>query len=211
MTTPGSSGGALVVAGEPVFIRLPRGYLVLVALAVLVLIVLAYWVGHSRGHRAGVASMTPADPVEPLLAQENPAPPPDFLAVNPGGSGQGPGPAGASTNPASRRGAAAGAGTDPRREGMNYFVLAHYPRSEAQRLSDFLGRGGVETFIAASHNAGLFQVLALEGFSRDEIKSERRTRLEQRLRQLGREWKEQHKGAGDLSDLFLSRYKPAAR
>lgn len=93
-----------------------------------------------------------------------------------------------------------------RKPGLNYMVLAQYPRDEAEKLAAFMQRSQVATIIVPSNNARLFHVIALRGFTRDEITSQAKKDFERELLRLGRKWQQEEKGAGNLSDMYLDRY-----
>lgn len=93
-----------------------------------------------------------------------------------------------------------------RKPGLNYMVLAQYPRDEAEKLAAFMQRSEVATIIVPSNNARLFQVVALRGFTRDELTSQSRRDFERELLRLGRKWQQEEKGAGNLSDMYMTRY-----
>jgi hypothetical protein len=83
---------------------------------------------------------------------------------------------------------------DPRREGLNYFIIAHYREDEAERLVEFLWQQGVEAAAFRPHNASLFQVVALRGFTATEL-DDAGKQYRQSILALGRLWKEKYRGS----------------
>lgn len=180
------SFGDWLAGGEPVVLRLPKGVALLIAVGVLLLILVAYWVGHARGgaaadsrHRQQIESMqtTRASGPIPLLDE------------------------GRSKQPPPNDAQPAGSPRDPRLPGLNYLLLAWYPEQEARRLASFLSERGVETFITTSNNARLFYVIGAQGF--EQPRSGPGKTYEDQLRRLGREWKAHNGNRGeDLSTMW---------
>lgn len=178
----------------PILIRVPRGYAVLAAAGVVLVVVLAYWVGHTRGYRAAERDLTVSEaPVTPAVV----LPPASSNNAIPSGS-----PATSAVSTTSD----VTPKVDPRREGLNYYILAHYPLTEAQRLARFLREGGVEAYAIPVQNKGLAQVVAGRGFTAQEIGSPAANEYRDRLRALGKQWQARQKGANDLSDMYLDRF-----
>lgn len=80
-------------------------------------------------------------------------------------------------------------GSDPRRAGLNYFVLIHTQRGNAERLAKFYREHGVEAYAMQAKNGSLYRVVALPGYARGERSSEAVGRLEQRIKDAQRKWK----------------------
>jgi len=181
-----------LTGGEPVVLRLPKGVALLIAAGVLLLILVAYWVGHARGgaaadarHRQQLDSQvgTRVTVPVPVIVEQNTGPknPPNDAAP-------------------------AGSPRDPRVPGLNYLLLAWYPEEEARRLASFLSQRGVETFITTSNNARLFYVVGSQGFERTGSGPART--YEGELRRLGREWKAHNGGRGeDLSTMWWKKHE----
>lgn len=176
-------------AGTPVVLRLPRGWAVLLGVALIGLIVLAYWTGHSRGYTAAEVALgqqeteirTGRAPVElPVgagdeMVQATPVAPP---AVR-----------------------------DGRQPGKNYLMLALYPESEALRLQRFLAARGVETWVVPSNN-GLFHVVGTKGYTREERSAGADKDYYDLMRRLGRDWQAANDGRGlNLSDMYWALYE----
>ncbi|MCX5659789.1 MAG: hypothetical protein NTW19_08720 [Planctomycetota bacterium] len=103
-------------------------------------------------------------------------------------------------------------GTAARQSGLNYMVLATLPEDEAGHLAQFLREHGVDAGAFARHNSRSFQVVALRGFTREQLASPVKQEFEKELRRLGRVWKDQKNGATNLADMYMDLYKedPAA-
>lgn len=184
---------------RPIVLRLPTGLAVMLGLTFLLILVLAYWAGQTRGRRQATA-LTGTESGQRVAHRSD-------LNVVEAGSGL-------SNNPNPRHRGQDRPGTDTgqssgrRQAGLNYFVLAHYPKADAQRLVIFLHGYGVEAAAFRPHNRRLFQVVALEGIGRDDIDGPVRRQFEQKLRQLGRAWKTQRHGP-DFSQtgIYLDLYE----
>lgn len=104
-------------------------------------------------------------------------------------------------------GAARPGGIPTRQPGLNYMVLATLPEEEAQTLAAFLREHGVDAGAFARHNGRSFQVIALRGFSREQLAGPAKMEFEKELRRLGRVWKDQKNGATNLADMYMDLYK----
>ncbi len=193
-------GGLLQGPRQPLILRVPKGYIAVAGVLLASVVVLAYWSGRSIGYRAGLRE-----------ASER------FEAIQPGGLWE-LGDEAASGTSSGQSSAELGsvhgtlvqrptAGQDPRKVGLNYWVLAHYRQAEAQRLLGFLWNQGVEAAAFARHNEGLFQVVALRGFAPGELNEPAETYRRQLLA-LGRVWKDKHRGS-DLArnGIYLDKYE----
>lgn len=197
---PSSPATAWWDAGAPVVLRLPRGFAALLAVAVLGLVLLAYWVGHSRGGAATRAEIEQAQ-ADARIGRGIPDAPLRIPVIG-----------GATTEP---DGVTTGGGTGPaqpaaagrRVSGLNYLVLASYPPAEAERLASFLRERGVEIGVVPSDTARLAQVVALRGFTSEQYRAGEHRDHEERLRRFGREWQAANGGKGDsLGSMFWERY-----
>lgn len=217
----------------PIVLRVPPGFAVVLAVLGVGVVVLAYWVGYSEGKRSQVAEqarqrrMLEQMEERAMLEMTRPSGTP-LRAASSGPKPQAPSPgraAGASGAPGApgvpgvpgvpgapgvTPAIVMAGGEDPRQKGLNYFVLIHYPveaRGEAEALVGFLRARGVDAAAILRHNGRLFQVVALRGFAPEELHSADRREYERRLRQLGRDWQVERKGAGNLSDMYPSKFE----
>ena len=190
-------------ARYPVVLRIPRGYAVLLGVAAVGLLLLAYQTGYSRGTRSTTQPQTSNHTYPPLA---NPVAQPVSTTTTTPPAAQ-PIPEPVPRPDLDKR--VVSTNHDPRELGMNYFVLAHYPRAEAERLVRFLGAQGVAAAAYRPENKQFFQVVALKGFSRSEVSGPGPTAFRQRLHRLGRMWVAKHKGAEDFSQsgIYLAKYK----
>lgn len=183
-------------ANEPLTLRVPRGMAVAMLAGLLGLLILAYWVGHSRGGSA--AENRVRAEYEPALVDDGRAPP-----QRPGGqintTRTGSGTATASTEQA-----------DPRVKGSNYLILALYPQEEARRLQAFLAERQVDVLVGPRNNKGLCQVIALTGFTREQVRdTDAAERFLTKMRALGRDWKATNDNRGDdLASMYYDKYQP---
>jgi len=236
---PGAPQGAAPSAPEdwlgrlkhPVVLRLPRGYIAVAAAAFIGLIVLAYFVGHRQGERVGNERATARAEqkakealglgrVEPIPAIVPPDPPGHYAGRNgaPGGNGGAAG-NGGRTPPGPGNGgngtitphppAGAWPPDDIRVPGLNYMLLATWPKDEARRLTAFFAEHGVATTATPVGGTGLYAVYAVDnGFSKATIRSPEANGYEERLRLLGRAWKKQNNNRGDdLSDMYWDKHE----
>ncbi len=193
--SPRGRWGWLTGPRQPLLLRVPKGYIVLAGAVLVGVIVLAHWSGRSVGHREGFRTA-----VE------------QFEATQPGGllwdveENTGSGTGQAAARPGARVIEIPTAEQDPRQDGLNYWVLAHYRQAEAERFLAFLWSRQVEAAAFRRHNSGLFQVVALKGFAPGELR-DAAEKYRQQLLALGRVWRDQHRGS-DLSrnGIYLEKY-----
>ena len=190
-------GGSTAVSGRrppwwvgstaPVVLRLPRGLAALSVAGLLLLIVIAYWVGAVRG-----AAAVKTGPDE-LGIGDRPAP--GWFEAQQKGYG---GPeVGVPEKPV----------TAERREpGLNYMRLIESSKKDCEALAEFFGAREVAIQLVPVNNGKTWVAYAVKrGYRRDELKSESRKLYEQQLRSLGRQWK-QNGGGTDLSTMYFDRY-----
>jgi len=179
---------------DPMIFRLPRGYILLLGAALVGLIMLAFWTGQNIGYRRGFRdSEAKADASLPLRDTG--------MAAVPAGA-----PLGASSGrvriilePSMQ--------LDPRQSGMNYLVLAHLAEQEAQRLLNFLWDQEVDAAAVRGHNTQLYQVVALRGFTADQLDNAAAD-YAQHLAALGRLWKQKYGGADFAKNgIYPDKYK----
>ncbi len=96
---------------------------------------------------------------------------------------------------------------DQRKAGLNYLVVATYPRVEAERLVTFLKARGLEAQASPVHNRALYHVVALRGFDAQGLSSKECRAFKQQILLIGREWNtSRNKGPTNLSDVWPQRY-----
>lgn len=192
------------------FVQLPVGYVLLAGAAVLVLVVLGYMLGYSRGKDA--ARLVLEEDLEgPSLVGQDQHRPRDPLAGRTTGTGSVATQQGQSTG---LSGSQAGSGarqwgpidSDPRRAGLNYYRLAETRADGARRLAEFCREQGLETYVVSSNNPRLRRVIALPGFEPGQGTSPEARAVEALIHRIGREWKATEPGASDLRDAYLERY-----
>ncbi|MCC7191729.1 MAG: hypothetical protein IT444_03010 [Phycisphaeraceae bacterium] len=194
-------------ARRPVVIRIPRAGILLAALALIVILFAAYWVGWLRrdsqlNRQAQVAVQNQAN--ERTAALQN-------LGNQPGTPRSTAKPLTGSTNTTAGKvpvnaGASSGTGTatpSQPQNGLYYFVLATTNQPGAEKLVRFLIDNGVDAAAVSRNNGRSFQVLALRGFTRDEVKALAYRDYEKQLHAVGRRWANASRGNKDLSDMYI--------
>jgi hypothetical protein len=178
----------------PLAMRLSQGMALVLIWVILIVVLLAYWVGYAQGVRRGRDQVRPdGAPVVPGLGVA-PGPGP---AVNPGPATPGPVPG-------------ADSKIDPRQEGMAYFVVASYSiarrevaRKEARDLVLFLLSKAVDAAAILPHNGGSYEVAVLRPFAPQDRSGPAAEQFKQQLRQLGAEYVRLHRSGFDLKNLYL--------
>lgn len=96
--------------------------------------------------------------------------------------------------------------SDPRQNGLNYFILIETSREGARRVVRFCRENGLETYAIRRKNARLYRVIALPGFiSSDRSDSSIRS-LEALIHRVGDKWKRDESGTTDFRDKYPSLY-----
>lgn len=190
----------LARSNQPVTVRVPRGFVFLLGVIFVLVLLISYWVGDSRGYRRGLAEGIAGSPILPSHHDNagNPSTAGGSTSPNTGG--------GIRINPGATT---VIPGADARQKGLNYVILAHYPEAQLQEVRtmvQFLWSQGVEAQAVKRHNSRSFQVLALQGFTREELGSAAMRQYQQRLRDLGRLWKSRKPGTTDWSGMYLDRF-----
>lgn len=222
-------------AGE---IRVPVTRVYLAVALTLFLVVAAWAAGHYFGYQAGRDEMSRAVGDEPVVPpRQGPTPGTNDPARTPGqqtpaqpGTAATPpgGPSGTpATNPTARTPAPGmpwvlGLGgvrtADPRTPGSNYLQLATLPADQAQAAIDFLASKGVRSIgvpvdsgTGAANNPSRYTLvslgLAVPSGQYSSTLSQRRDH-EQLVFSIGAEWKRDHRGGSDFSQVNWSRYDP---
>ena len=213
----GHAGGVWNWAGRS--IRVPAGYLFVVAAVVVAAGLFGYVIGYGRAQRVAEAeaaerarqSVPENDPLtEAPLNIELTSPSPEGPEVRPAsereGEGTGPDAGSGSRSEAEGERGADAAGGDPREDGLNYFVLVRDLPTEGERLVSWLAERGVPAMTEPVSN-GLVKVVVLQGVPGDRASSAQTLAFKQHLRELGARWKRDHRGSSDFSDLYLERHE----
>ncbi len=96
---------------------------------------------------------------------------------------------------------------DPRKPGLNYPTVATLPIKEATAAAEYLVSKGYPTILAPSSNdSRLFTVVPLIGLERENYQKSSEAEA-RKLRDLGRAFKRDQKGATDFNDLFWKKFE----
>lgn len=186
-------------ASEPMTLRVPRGMALALMAGLLGLLILAYWVGHSRGGSAAEQRVT--ETYRGALEGDGRVPP-DRPGTDSAASDASDAIPGANQAVSARR--------DTRVRGSNYLILAMSPQNEAKLLQTFLKEREVDVLIGPRNNKGLCQVIALRGFTPEQYRdTDENERFMTHMRGLGRKWKSANQSKGDdLSSMYYQKYEP---
>ncbi|MBN8645050.1 MAG: hypothetical protein J0L61_07390, partial [Planctomycetes bacterium] len=95
---------------------------------------------------------------------------------------------------------------DPRKDGLNYPTVATLPIKEATATAEYLlSKGYSAALVPARNDNRLFMVIPLVGLDREGYQKNKDS-VERTLRDLGRAFKRDQKGAADFNDLFWVKY-----
>jgi hypothetical protein len=199
-------------------IRVPLGYVFLAAAAVIMLIAVAYMLGHERGEqvaravfeqeildatRMASSGSVVRDPLaEPAETGETAAPGGGELEPTP--------PADDAATPADGARGWGPINSDPRQPGLNYRVLATTRLDGAGRLAAYCRENGLEAYVVGDDNSRLRQVIVLPGFERLPTPSSPNPlaeRLVRTVERIGERWKAEHRGESDLKDAYWDLYE----
>ncbi len=190
-------------------IRLPVGYIWLAAAIVVVAVAGAFSLGFVRGQREAETAYQR----DWLAMNAMPVPPPEVAhegfdglathlpAIDPATTAQAP--------PAEAGPAGAGWGdveSDPRQEGVNYFVLLTTYRDNALAFARFCRDNDVEAYVVTSNNSSYHRVVALPGYLAGDRSSEAVRDLERRIVEVARKWKLQVNPRDNLA-YYPERFK----
>lgn len=193
-------------------IRVPAGYLFVVAAVIVAAGLVGYVIGYGRAERLAEAdavrraqqSVPVNDPLTEgpinlnLTAPSPEAPTPDERRPAAGERDEGSAESAPPQEPAETDG-------DPRTPDLNYYVLVRDLPAEGARLVEWLEARGVAA-MTEPVSGGLVKVIVLEGFPRGQASSARALAFREHLRELGRRWKRDHRGSSDFSDLYLEKH-----
>lgn len=196
-------------------IRLPVGYILLAAGLTIVLVTVAYIIGHSSGSRvarkeyeqrlqnnpafSSDADLRTDDPLAALVPENGTATSSKTSSATPPNRGSNAAPS--TWGPVVPK-------TDPRKKGLSYFILAQTNDQGAVRLSEFCRSYGLETYVVSGKNDRLRRVVAFPGFdlSVTKITGPEIAAFKDRIYQIGEKWKSQKRGESNLSDAFPEKY-----
>lgn len=95
---------------------------------------------------------------------------------------------------------------DPRKPGFNYPTVATLPIKEATAAAEYLVSKGYPTILApSSSDTRLFVVVPLIGLERENYQKSSEAEA-RKLREIGRAFKRDQKGASDFNDLFWKKF-----
>ncbi len=209
----GGGGSMLNWAGRT--IRVPAGYIFVVAAVIIAAGIFGYVIGFGRAER--VAQHAAAQEKAQLSVTDPLDSGPPTLNLTP--RHEGPRIESALPTAASREGVSGAeeaseetpddaptVGGETRVEGLNYYVLVRDLPAEGDRLVAWLDSRGIPAMTEAV-SGGLVKVIVLDGFERGQASSARALSFKQHLRELGSRWKRDHKGSSDFSDLYLEKFR----
>ncbi len=183
-------------------LRVPAGYLLVAGTVVCALLVAAFAWGFSRGEAqarseaartlaAAVTARSVRDPLESRNAGPAPARSDE--------TGSAPG------SPADTT-----IGGDPRRAGLNYFVVAHGSPESAPELASFCRDRGLEAAVVSDHNGVLRKVIVTPGYADGDRRSSQVQTLERQIRDVGLAWKSHRRGNADFSGAYPELFRGSA-
>ena len=192
--------------------------LIAVALAA---VVIAYFVGVSRGERLGRAALLAEREEETALAAGarpagagagagqaqvpaplQPIPESENRAVG-GENGFAPGELGEATPLPPLQGDA-----DPRQQGLNYFVLATVAETNARTIAQYCRSQGLDAHVVKGNNSRFFEVIVLPGFPATERSGPVVKELEARIRRAGVRYKAESRQNPDFGDMYHKLHRP---
>ena len=170
--------------------RVTVGHLLMMIAVVLGLLIATWMLAYRQGELRARADLESAifQPVEqdPLV---------DIPVVHPLPGALQPGPETISTEEMT---------SDPRQEGLYYFVLAETRLQGAERLARFCRERGLETWLIPRDTVGLVQVLVTPGLTSATRSDPDVRELDERIGSIGRAWKRAG-GHSSLEDRYLVR------
>ena len=96
---------------------------------------------------------------------------------------------------------------DPRQVGLNYAVVATLPLREATAAGQYLASKGFGVALVPLSDKKLWQVTPTRGFEGDKYQAAEGKAFEKSIKDLGKAFKRDMKGASDFSDLFWRKLK----
>lgn len=188
-------------------IRLPSGYVLLACGIGILLLSVAYMLGHKRGTAVSRGEyekviQTQAGGVSDPLTSMTPVI--DASGISQPASST---PATPNRTPNATVSASWGPlapAKDPRQKGLNYFIIAETHEPGAKSLAEFCRAHGLETYVVVSKNDRR-RVIAFPGFEARDRTSAVVKSLEAKIHSVGDLWKK-NKGSTDLRDAYPSLY-----
>ncbi len=193
-------------------LRLPVGYVFLAVAFVIIVAFATYFIGFASGKTyekaeqqrilatfgPSVSDPTIDTPIVPAVEQTRPE-----AAVEPR-----PIPTTTAGRPTERPADPRPAATDrpTRVVGLNYYIVATYPREDADRLITFLADNDILAQAVPVSSGNTAQVWVLRGFTGSELRSEEGRRFKNRLLRLGRHWKSDERGWDNLDTMWPEKY-----
>lgn len=200
-------------------IRLPMGYVFLAAAGMIVMLVIAYSVGFSRGgaesraKKADLASFGPpvSTTKSPANGNENSVANQDSLRANNSGLGvnqprneaeipRQP----ATSQPQQRPVAGAARDEDTRESGLNYIIVEQFDPEEADAVAEFLLARGIDVMVLPTNNRNLRMVVVREGY-RGWSSNQAGQAMLRKIRDLGRIWASNGQGSKNFSKAYGKR------
>jgi len=198
----------------PRAVRVPMGYIFVAGALVVVLVVGGYLVGYRRADSALrdrerlLAQRELESAVQDPLLEDAPVNP--QLLPSAGASPETKSTTNATNEPrqAERQAPAreAAPGADPRIPGLNYFIVAYTSPEEAQEAVDFLAANGVNAAVFETRDDRFRHVIALRGFTSEQMRAGEHLTYKNRLQSLGRVWKRDEGGSTDWADTYPAKY-----
>lgn len=208
---------ATIRASEPMRpdpMQLRMMVIVMVAIAA---VVVAYLVGSAGGERLGRARLLAEQEEEARIAAAARPAVPSPASGNPASSGAPAGPlsgfdgrqppSGGAPSPPAGALPPAEPGVDPRQAGLNYYVLASTLEENAAKVVAFCRARGLDAYVVRDHNGRLREVTVLPGFRESERDSAVINALEERIREVGRQFKASGPGNSDFGDRYSKLFK----
>lgn len=186
-----SSGGRVpwwVGSSSPLVLRVPRGLAVLGVAGLVLLIVLAYWVGAVRGSASAQQAVAAAG------MGERSGPEGYYIAADDGYQG-----------PEQEVPEGVVEGEDRRVPGMCYVRVVESTEADCRRIAEFFASRGVAMQVTRGNN-DRFRVYVIErAYSPQETESESAQYFLRQMRGHGRAWKVHNGGRGDdLSTMYYA-------
>ena len=191
-------------------LRVPAGYLLIAGVAVAAVMVGVFAWGFSRGE-AAARSETAKTLAAAVAGRSVRDPLGEVDGVGGDRDGLGAGMADEPSLNEAMRGLDSTPEGDPRRAGLNYFVLSHATVETAPEVVAFCRTQGLEAHVVADHNGVLRKVIVTPGYADGARRSETVQALERRIRDVGLSWKAQRRGNTDFSGAYPELFRGSSR